>query len=342
MQPESLGALTKEQIRATASAIREQQTSTGMILWFSEGHADTWNHTEAAMALSTAGLHTAAERAFDWLAQSQRSDGSWHHYYLSDGVEDAKVDTNCCAYVATGVLHHFRTTGDKSFLEGMWLTVKSALDFVVGHQTASGHIPWAIHTSGTPWSYSLVTGSSSILHSLRCGIAIASHLGYEHPEWEFAAVRLANLLRNHEGQFEPKRRWAMDWYYPVLTGALSGAIAAERLSSRFDEFALEDRGVRCVSDQPWVTTAETCECAMAFLAIGDEETANRLFESVKPLRDSDGAYFTGMVFPDGITFPDNERSTYSSAAVILASDALTNKSPASRLLIGHGLPNLDS
>ena len=79
MQPESLWALTEEQVRATASAIGEQQTSTGMILWFSEGHADTWNHTEAAMALSTAGLHTAAERAFDWLAQSQRSDGSWHH-----------------------------------------------------------------------------------------------------------------------------------------------------------------------------------------------------------------------------------------------------------------------
>ena len=218
MQPESLGALTEEQIRATASAIGEQQTSTGMILWFSEGHADTWNHTEAAMALSTAGLRAAAEQAFDWLARTQRSDGSWHHYYLSDGVEDAKVDTNCCAYVATGVLHHFLTTGDKSFLEGMWPTVKSALDFVVGHQTASGHIPWAIHTSGTPWSYSLVTGSSSTLHSLRCGIAIASYLECERPEWEFAAVRLANLLRNHEGQFEPKRRWAMDWYYPVLTG----------------------------------------------------------------------------------------------------------------------------
>ncbi|MEC9088455.1 MAG: prenyltransferase, partial [Actinomycetota bacterium] len=69
MQPESLGALTDEQIHATASAIREQQTSTGMILWFSEGHADTWNHTEAAMALSTAGLRAAAEQAFDWLAR---------------------------------------------------------------------------------------------------------------------------------------------------------------------------------------------------------------------------------------------------------------------------------
>ena len=118
---------------------------------------------------------------------------------------------------------------------------------------------------------------------------------------EFAAVRLANLLRNHEGQFEPKRRWAMDWYYPVLTGALSGTVATERLQTRFDEFALEDHGVRCVSDQPWVTTAETCECAMAFLAIGDEEMA-QAFESIKPLRDSDGAYFTGMVFPEDYFF----------------------------------------
>ena len=117
------------------------------------------------MALSTAGLHTAAERAFDWLARSQRSDGSWHHYYLSDGVEDAKVDTNSLRLRCNRCVTSLPTTGDKSFLEGMWLTVKRALDFVVGHQTASGHIPWAIHTSGTPWSYSLVTGSSSILHS---------------------------------------------------------------------------------------------------------------------------------------------------------------------------------
>ena len=342
MQPESLGALTDEQIRETALTISEHQTSTGMILWFSDGHADTWNHTEAAMALSTAGLHRAAEKAFAWLARSQRSDGSWHHYYLTDGVEDAKVDTNCCAYVTTGVLHHFLNTNDSNFLEEMWPMVKKALDFVVGYQNASGHIPWAIHTSGTPWSYSLVTGSSSILHSLRCGIAIASHQEDEQPEWEFAAVRLASLLRNNEGQFEPKRRWAMDWYYPVLTGALSREVATERLFDRFDEFILEDRGVRCVSDQPWVTTAETCECAMAFLAIGDQETAHKLLEGIKPLRDKDGAYFTGRVFPEGITFPDNERSTYSSAAVILASDALANKSPASRLLIGYDLPNLDS
>ncbi|HBQ04054.1 MAG TPA: prenyltransferase [Acidimicrobiaceae bacterium] len=342
MQPESTGTLTAEQIKATASTIIDQQSRDGMILWFPNGHSDTWNHTEAAMALSAAGFIEPAELAYQWLAKNQRPDGSWHHYYLANAIEDAKVDTNCCAYVATGVWHHYLTTGNDVFLKELWPMVKRALDFVVGHQTASGHIPWAIHTSGTAWSYSLVTGSSSIYHSLRCGLAIALHLGTDQPEWEFAAVRLSSLLRNNEEQFEPKKRWAMDWYYPVLTRALTEDSASQRMASRLDDFMLGDHGVRCVSDQPWVTTAETCECAMAYLAIGDETTAHRLFQSIQPLRDRDGAYFTGMVFPENITFPDGERSTYSSAAVILAADALTNHSAASQLVLGHGLPLLGS
>jgi hypothetical protein len=47
-----------------------------------------------------------------------------------------------------------------------------------------------------------------------------------------------------------------------------------------------------------------------------------------------------MVFPERITFPDNERSTYSSAAVVLAADALDRRSQGSRLIIGEGLPLL--
>lgn len=340
MQPEFTRVLTEDQITATASTILTQQSEEGMILWFPDGHADTWNHTEAAMALSAAGFVDGAERAYEWLAKTQRSDGSWHHYYLLDRVEDAKVDTNCCAYVATGVWHHYLTTENLTFLKDMWPVVKCSLDFVVDHQSAAGHIPWAVHANGTPWSYSLITGSSSIYHSLRCGIAIAHRLDEDRPEWEFAAVRLADLLQYHESEFEPKRRWAMDWYYPVLAGAIIDESAAQRLAERSGDFILEDHGVRCVSDQPWVTAAETCECAMAYLAVGDEHSARNLFESVQPLRDNDGAYFTGMVFPEHITFPDNERSTYSSAAVVLAADALDRRSPGSRLIIGEGLPLL--
>ena len=38
---------------------------------------------------------------------------------------------------------------------------------------------------------------------------------------------------------------------------------AGRLDERHDAFVMDGRGVRCVGDRPWVTVAETCECALA-------------------------------------------------------------------------------
>ena len=66
--------------------------------------------------------------------------------------------------------------------------------------------------------FALLTGSSSICHSLRCAIAIAEELGHERPDWELSAARLARVIRDEPDAFAPKHRWAMDWYYPVLCG----------------------------------------------------------------------------------------------------------------------------
>jgi hypothetical protein len=65
----------------------------------------------------------------------------------------------------------------------------------------------------------------------------------------------------------------MDWYYPVLSVPCPGEAARDRLESRWDEFVLDGVGVRCVSDQPWVTAAETAECVMALDAIGMRDNA---------------------------------------------------------------------
>ena len=55
----------------------------------------------------------------------------------------------------------------------------------------------------------------------------------------------------------------MDWYYPILGGALRGAQASARIAERWDEFVVDGLGIRCVDDRPWVTGAETCELVMA-------------------------------------------------------------------------------
>ena len=91
-----------------------------------------------------------------------------------------------------------------------------------------------------------------------------------------------------------------------------------------------DRGVRCVADRPWITSAETCELVLALDAADRVEDAWELFRWVQYLRDGAGGYWTGAVLPDGEHFPA-EQSTWSAAAAVLAADALMELTPASGL-----------
>jgi hypothetical protein len=323
---------------ATAESIAAVQLANGMIPWFPGGHADPWNHVEAAMAMSIGGLRTEAERAYQWLVDRQHPDGSWCMYYLGAGVEQPRRDTNVCSYLAVGAWHHFLQTGDRGFLETLWPVVTRALEFVLGFQQPGGEILWSVEPDGTRGRYALLTGSSSVYFSLRCAVAAAEELGLERPDWELAAGRLAHAVAFCPEAFEPKDRWAMDWYYPVLSGALVGGPAQARLAERWAQFVMNGRGVRCVSDRPWVTAAETAECVMALDASSLREDALQLFEWLQAFRHDDGSYWTGCVYPDGVHFPGGERSTYTAAAVVLAADTLAGTGSTAGLFRGEGLP----
>ncbi|MGH9244110.1 MAG: prenyltransferase [Acidimicrobiales bacterium] len=329
------GTVTAAELARTVDAIAEWQLPSGMIPWVLGGHADPWNHVEAAMALTVGGRPAEARRAFQWLRHTQRPDGAWHQYYLADRVERNKLDANVCAYVATGVWHHVLATGDGRFAHDLWPVVERAIDFVLELQTPRGEIIWARHADGTPWSFALLTGSSSICLSIRCAIALAEHLGHERPDWELSAAQLAFVARHQPDAFAPKHRWAMDWYYPVLTGVIAGESGRARLAERRSTFVMDGRGVRCVSDRPWVTPAETAECAMAHLAVGERQIAEELFRWTRQYRTDDGRYWTGTVYPDEARFPPDERSTYTAAAIVLCADALAGASPAAGLFVDH-------
>jgi len=329
--------LSQSQVDETAEAIAQWQLASGMIPWFPGGHSDPWNHVEAAMALATAGLIKEAELAYDWLVGLQHDSGAWHQYYVADGVEQDKLDANVISYIATGVWHHWLLTQDRGFLESMFPVVERAIDWVFELQQPRGEILWARHADGSPWSFALLTGSSSMYHSTRAALAISREIGTERTDWIERISRLGEVIREQpDGAFAPKNRWAMDWYYPVLCGAVTGEAARSRLQSRLDTFVMEGLGVRCVGDRPWVTTAETCECALAFLAINDRETAERLFATTWRQRTEEGRYWTGEVHPEEVNFPGGETSTYSSAAVLLVNDALAKSTPAAGLFIDHG------
>ena len=340
--PEIPGVLSAREIMESAEHLASLQTASGMIPWFDSGHSDPWNHVEAAMALDVAGFHVEAERAYEWLADIQRPDGSWHNYYRPDGerdrsIEEPKLDTNVCAYIATGVWHHWRCTGDRGFVDNLWPTVERALDWVLSLRRDDGLALWAIEPEARPWDYALLTGSSSIQHALRCGAAVGAATGSVRPDWAAAADVMCSVIACNPDAFEPKDRWAMDWYYPVLTNAITGDDAKRRLADGWPTFAMEGLGIRCVSDEPWVTASETAEASLAFAAIGDFTTATDLLAWTRPHRLEGGAYLTGLVHPDAIVFPADEHTSYTAAAVILAADAIAGASPASDLFVPPGI-----
>jgi hypothetical protein len=334
--PAVSGILTAAQCRQTAESIAAEQYPSGEIPWSRYGHSDPWDHVECAMALTAAGLLDAARAAFEWSRREQRSDGSWAIRYRRGVVEDPGSDSNFCAYIATGVWHHVLVTGDTDFARRMWPTVNAAIEFVLGLQAVSGEIYWARGAAGAI-PEALVTGNASVHHSIRCALALAEFLGIAQPEWELAAGRLGHAISEHPEAFTEKPRHSMDWYYPVLGGAVRGEGARERIAGRWDEFVVEGLGVRCVSDRPWVTGAETCELVMALEAIGDRRRALDQFAAMHHLRENDGSYWTGLVYSDAKRWPV-ERTTWTAAAVILAADTLSDATAASGLFRGDALP----
>jgi hypothetical protein len=319
--PEVPGILTAGQLLATGHAIAADQQADGSIGW-PDGHVDAWNHVECAMALSVCGLREQARRAYSWLAGAQQPDGSWPVQAACGGVvEEWTTESNHAAYCAVGVWHELLVTGDEGFAEEMWPVVRAAINFAAGLQTPRGEIIWRRHEDGTPDTYALLTGSSSMYQSLRCAIALAERLDQPQPHWELAAAQLGHAVACHGEAFADKSRFSMDWYYPVLGGAVRGAAAERMLKAGWDTFVVPGLGVRCVSDEPWVTGAETCELAIALDAIGDRDTALELFERIQFLRADDGSYWTGWQYANRRHYP-HEQSTWTAAAVVLAADVL--------------------
>ncbi|MGY1684552.1 prenyltransferase [Geodermatophilus sp. SYSU D00804] len=314
-------------MRRTVSAIAAEQGRDGSLPWFRGGQLDPWDSVEAAMALDVGGEHARAAAAYRWLAARQRPDGSWAAEYRDGAETQPAVESNHAGYLAVGAWHTWLASGDERLVRELWPAVRRGLDLVVDMQLASGAIGWALRPDGTPDDVALLTGNASLFQALRCGIALAELAGQSQPDWELAVTGLGTALRTEPAAFADRSRWSMDWYYPVLAGAVTGGPARARLAADWDRFVVPGLGARCVADRPWVTGAETCELALALVVAGQPEAALEQVAAMQHLRHDDGSYWTGFVYPDDARWPV-ERTTWTAAAVVLAADALAGATPA--------------
>ena len=328
--PDLPGVLTAQQVRETVAAIAAQQLPDGALPWSRDAQLDVWDSVEAAMALDVGGRHDRSAAAYAWLADHQRPDGSWAAEYRAGRVTAPAAESNHAGYLAVGVWHHWLSTTDEEAVVRLWPAVRRALDLVTAMQLPTGAISWALRPDGRPDPTTLLTGNASLFQALRCGIALAELCDQPQPHWDLATADLHAALCTRPEVFADRSRYSMDWYYPVLAGAVTGCAADDRLAAGWDTFVVPGLGVRCVADRPWVTGAETCELALALAAVGRRDAAIEQLASMQHLRAEDGSYWTGLVYADDARWPV-ERTTWTAAAVVLAADAITGAGPAAAL-----------
>ncbi len=329
--PESLDSDSARSLLApSVEQIRQAQTRDGAIHWTVDAtRLDLWNMLEATMALASWGDLDAVRGALDWAVQHQRPDGGWWAEYRLGEVRAASAWSvvHHAAYLATAVRHAAACGLDP---EPYQSAVSRGIEFALAHQNPDGTVAWARAADGSVHGSALRTACSSICLSLADAAALYGHAP-DAAEWLSARARIGEAIRSEADSFDQdwpdKSNHAMDWFYPVLAGLGTPEWGAERIDARWDEFIEPNLGCRCVTDEPWVTVAETCELVMALLNLGRPDAARRLFLDVMQLRDVRGRLWMGCQFDLGVWWP-REQPSWSSAAAVLAGDALFGWSPA--------------
>jgi hypothetical protein len=328
--------LSADELTATTEWLASRQKPSGEIPWADGLKMDPWDHVHSAMGLTAMGRVEQARAAYRYMLETQEPNGAWSAERRGGKVTRSTQESNHAAYFATGVWHLHARQPDVEFLAELWPAVERAIDFVLSMQLPSGAIAWA-QKNGRIWAAPLLTGCSSVHGSLVCAIQIAERLGHERPAWRAARERLARVIRQKPAVFtetdlpEKPGRHSMDWYYPVLGGALRGSAGRKRLldADLNAAFVTQGVGCRCVKDQPWYTVAETCELVLALHASGLQLHAQEMLSWTRWQRTENGAYWTGATHPAGEIFPAGEQTSWTAAAVLIASDAVACNSTTS-------------
>ena len=332
--PTQTSKTLRDVVESQADFIVACQLPSGAIPWFRGQVTDPWDHVEGAIALDLCGRSAEAAAAYRWSRHTQNPDGSWYSAYLDDRPQELVRDANFAAYIATGLWFHYLATEDIEFLREMWPMVEKGVDFALSLQQPTGEVLWALSEKGDPWPGAILTSSCCIWRSLRNGISVSSALGMDRPDWEAAAGKLLRATRD-PGLFdkigENSRRYAMNWFYPALTGVIEAGEAKERLAREWSDFVIDGWGCRVAADEDVTAVAETSELIIALCRIGEHEKARNLLNWTLCIRDDKEGFCRGMKLPEQEPCPgDEERATWTSAALVMAIAALCGDGQAAR------------
>ena len=317
--------LEKDIFIKLAESIKDVQLNSGAIPSNIDSSHDPWDHIEAIMGLNFLHDKKSAELGLNWLKNNQNNDGSWYAKYYDEKPIEFNKPTHFGPYISVAALHYFKIFSDKEKLEELWNTISSAIDFSINLQNSNGTIPWSVdHKNNIEHDY-LLTGSSSILKSIECGIKISKILNKEiNEKWMKAYEALSYTVQNPNDLFDKttdRSRFSMDSYYPIISGVLSETQKDYYIKKVFKDFYVKGIGVKCVVEEPWITVAETAEFIIALMISNRIEDAKKILIEVMNITDSKNIPYMGWQYEENIFWPE-EKPSWTAAALILAADTI--------------------
>ena len=329
--------LKKSFFENIAKFIKSIQLESGAIPSNDDGSHDPWDHIESIMGLNFANEYESSKLAFNWLIKNQNQDGSWFSKYMDDIPIEKNKPTHFAPYISVAALHFYKIFSDKEYLEYLWPSIESAINFSIKLQIQNGTIPWSVDKNKKIEEDFLLTGSSSILKSIECGIAISKIIKSikNLEDWNHSYELLSKAIKNPSGKFDllkDRKRFSMDWYYPILSGCLNDNQKIFYVDKVFKDFYIKEMGIKCVIEEPWVTVAETCEFIICLMISGRDEDAKKLLKDVINISDINGVPYMGWQYEENIFWP-LERPSWTSAALIIAADSVMGLSKGKDLFL---------
>jgi len=330
-------ALSKFYFDQIGKYIKSIQLESGAIPSNDDGSHDPWDHIESIMGLNFANEYESSKLAFEWLLNNQNKDGSWYSKYIDEIPIEKNKPSHFAPYISVAALHFYKIFLDKEYLESLWPTVQSAINFSINLQIQNGTIPWSIDKNHEIEKDYLLTGSSSILKSIECALAISKIIkktnNIEH--WSRSYDALSKAIKDPPGKFDllkDRTRFSMDWYYPILSGCLDNKQIEFYVEKIFRDFYIKDIGIKCVIEEPWVTVAETCEFIICLMISGRNDDAKKLLTDILNISDDNQIPYMGWQYEENIFWPE-EKPSWTSAALIIAADSVMGLSEAKDLFL---------
>lgn len=175
-------------------------------------YAYCWGRDAAFItsALDKCGLRDVVDKFYEWAANSQDDDGSWHQRYHMDGnlAPSWGLQIDETGTIIWGILEHYEKTGDRHFLERMWESVRKGVEFLIGFVDEETGLP---RPSFDLWEERFgehAYSSAAVYGGIRAGVEIAGILGAEEgivKRWKAAAEGMKRAIERNFWKEEWRR-----------------------------------------------------------------------------------------------------------------------------------------